>query len=180
MEVFWTSGACFLIRSELYHQVGGFDEDFFAHMEEIDLCWRLKKLNYRFMVVPDSVVYHLGGGSLAYDSPKKVYLNFRNSLIMTVKNHDGWIGLKLLQRLFIDGLAGFNFLIRGKFRNFGAVIKAHFSHHFSIGRTLKKRNAIKRSTTEFNSAGLFKKSIVWSFYFKGEKKFSKLNQRFFK
>ena len=180
VEVFWTSGACFLIRSELFHKVGGFDEDFFAHMEEIDLCWRLKKLNYRFLVVPDSVVYHVGGGSLSYDSPRKVYLNFRNSLVMTAKNHEGWIGFKLFQRLVIDGIAGIKFLLRGEFRNFGAVIKAHFSHHFKIKRTLKKRKAIKRLATEFNSTGLFQGSIVWSFYFRGAKQFSKLNQRFFK
>jgi hypothetical protein len=180
VEVFWTSGACFLIRSELFHKVGGFDEDFFAHMEEIDLCWRLKKLNYKFMVVPDSIVYHVGGGSLSYDSPRKVYLNFRNSLIMTAKNHKGWIGFKLSQRLVIDGIAGMKYLLRGEFRNFGAVIKAHFSHHFNIYRTLKKRKSIKRSTTKFNSAGLFRASILWSFYFRGAKQFSKLNQRFFK
>ena len=180
IEVFWTSGACFLIRSELFHKVEGFDEDFFAHMEEIDLCWRLKKLNYRFMVVPDSIVYHVGGGSLSYDSPKKVYLNFRNSLMMTVKNHSGWVGFKLVQRLLIDGIAGIKFLIRGQIRNFAAVIKAHFSHHFMIRRTLQKRKLIKQSVTKFNATGLFQGSIISSFYFRGIKQFSKLNQRFFK
>lgn len=179
-EVFWATGAALMIRSELFHKAGGFDEDFFAHMEEIDLCWRLKRMNYRFMVVPSSTVFHVGGGTLPYSSPRKTYLNFRNSLMMLIKNHEGLVFPKLFKRLIIDGIAAARFLFRGEFSNFWAIFKSHMYQYAHMGTLLKKRKAIKKTATTFNNAGLFNGSIVWSYYGKGVDAFSKLNQRLIK
>lgn len=180
LEVFWASGACLLIRSEDFHSVNGFDEDFFAHMEEIDLCWRLKLKGKKFMVDPSSVVYHVGGGTLPYSSPRKTYLNFRNSLFMIIKNHKGWLFPKLLWRLCIDGIGGARFLLKGEFSQLGAVFNAHMSMYKLMSKTLKKRREIQRSTENSNMAGMFEGNILWNHYIKGVKHFSELNQRLFK
>ncbi len=179
-EVFWASGACLLIRSELFHKVGGFDEEFFAHMEEIDLCWRLKKMNYKFMVCPQSTVFHIGGGTLPYTSPRKVYLNFRNSILMIVKNHEGILLPKIFMRLCIDGIAASRFLMIGEFKQFSAVFRAHLYMYKNLSSLLKKRKKIKKMSTEFNSVGLYNGNILSAYFFKGVKEFSKLNQRLFK
>lgn len=179
-NVFWTSGACMLIRSELFNNSGGFDDDFFAHMEEIDLCWRIKKQGYSFKVVPSSTVYHLGGGTLAYSSPQKTYLNFRNNLVMIIKNYDGWTFGKVFYRMCLDGLAGAQFLASGKFKNFVAVIKAHFYIYGNLRSIIRKRKEVQRSSTVFNKSGFYAGSILWAYYFKKIKKFSDLNQRFLK
>jgi GT2 family glycosyltransferase len=179
-EIFWATGAAFMIRADLFHQVGGFDEDFFAHMEEIDLCWRLKKQGHRFMVVPKSVVYHVGGGTLPYASSRKSYLNFRNSLMMIIKNHDGILLPKLFLRLCIDGIAAMRFLLRAEFGNFWAVFKAHMYQYAHLSKLLRKRKEVKKSSTNFNASGLFGGNIVWNYYVKGVKEFKDLNQRLFK
>jgi len=176
-EVFWATGACLAIRAELFHKVGGFDEDFFAHMEEIDLCWRLKRLNYRFLVVPKSVVYHVGGGTLPYNSPRKTYLNFRNSLFMLTKNHQGLLFPKLLWRMMIDGLAAMSFVAKGEFKHFGAVFKAHMSFYGQLRTFLKKRKELKKSSTEFNPVGMFRGNLLWNYYVKGVRNYSDLNKR---
>ncbi len=179
-EVFWASGACLLIRSSLFHQANGFDEDFFAHMEEIDLCWRLKKQNYAFMVCPESHVYHIGGGTLPYSSPQKVYLNFRNSTAMIFKNHEGPIFFKFFWRLMLEGIAAMKFLLTGEVRQFYAVFRAHMWFHLNTFKLLKKRKEVKKSSTTFNATGLYKGNILWDYFFKGVKTYSKLNQRLFK
>lgn len=181
-EIFWATGAALLIRSELYHEVGGLDEHFFAHMEEIDLCWRIKKLGKKFMVCPEAVVYHVGGGTLPYQSPKKSYLNFRNSLYMITKNHEGLLLPKVFWRMSLDGLAGLRFLLRGEFNQFGAVIKSHFSFYAQLGYLLEQRKKIKKATKSSitNPAGYYSGNILWARYFKGITKFSDLNQRLFK
>ncbi len=176
-EVFWATGACMAIRSKCFHEVGGFDEDFFAHMEEIDLCWRLKRKNYRFLVTPKSVVYHVGGGTLPYNSPRKTFLNFRNSLFMLTKNHQGLLFPKLLWRLTIDGIAAMGFLAKGEFKQFGAVFKAHMAFYGKLSTFLKKRKSLKSSSTRFNSTGMFRGNILWNYYVKGAKKYSDLNKR---
>lgn len=176
-EVFWSTGACLAIRSELFHKVGGFDEDFFAHMEEIDLCWRLKRLNHRFLIEPKSVVYHVGGGTLPYNSPRKTFLNFRNSLFMLTKNHEGVLFPKLMWRMLIDGVAAMSFLAKGEFRHFGAVFKAHVSFYGKLRTFLKKRKELKSTSTTFNSVGMFRGNILWNYYAKGVKKYSDLNKR---
>lgn len=176
-EVFWATGACLAIRSELFHKVGGFDEDFFAHMEEIDLCWRLKRMNYRILVQPSSVVYHVGGGTLPYNSPRKTFLNFRNNLFMLTKNHEGILFTKLLWRMMIDGLAGMSFLAKGDFKHFGAVFKAHIAFYGKLRTFLKKRKSLKKTSTTFNSVGMFRGNILWNYYAKGVKHYSDLNKR---
>lgn len=179
-EIFWATGACLMIRSHLYHEVGGFDHDFFAHMEEIDLCWRLKKRGHSFMVVPNSAVYHVGGGALPYTSPWKVHLNFRNNLMMLIKNHEGLLFPKMFWRMTLDGVAACMFLITFEFKKFGAVFRAHMWNYKNLGRNLKKRKEIKANSTTFNATGLYKGSLIWAYYFKGIRKFSELNQRLFR
>lgn len=178
-EVFWTTGACMIIRSEVYHEVGGLDEDFFAHMEEIDLCWRAKKRGYSFFVEPKSLVYHVGGGTLNYENPRKTFLNFRNSLYTIHKNHEGILMSKVLWRMILDGIAGLKFLVGFKFKHFGAILKAHFSYYGQLRSLNKKRKEIKKNSQNFNSVGLYKASILWAYFFKGIKSFQGLNKRFF-
>lgn len=180
VEVFWATGACLLIKAEIFHKVGGFDSSFFAHMEEIDLCWRIKKMGYSFVVAPRSVVYHVGGGTLPYSSPRKTFLNFRNSLLMIAKNHEGILFPKLLWRLCIDGVAGISFLAKGDVVNFWAVIKAHFSFYGRLSDVLKKRKQIQQQSTKTNLAGFYSGNVLWSYYVKGIRKTSSLNQNLFR
>ena len=179
MEVFWASGAALMIRSSVYHQVGGLDERFFAHMEEIDLCWRAKQLGHRFMVQPKSTIYHVGGGTLSYMSPFKTYLNFRNSLYMITKNHEGMLFPKLFWRLCLDGLAGVRFFFKGEFKNVWMIIKSHFVLYANMRELLVDRKTIKQKRTHHQMTGYFKGNIMWSYYFKGIRRFEDLNQRLF-
>lgn len=179
MEVFWATGAALMIRSEVYHAHRGFDESFFAHMEEIDLCWREKKRGGRFMVVPSSVVYHVGGGALPYTSPRKTYLNFRNNLIMLIKNHEGLLIPKLFWRMSLDSIAAAKFIFSGKFSNFWSVFLAHIYFYKKLRTLLKQRREVKATSTHFNDKGLFRGNLIWNFYGKGVRKFSDLNQRLF-
>lgn len=179
MEVFWASGVALLIRSSVFKEVGGFDERFFAHMEEIDLCWRAKIKGYRFMIEPKSVIYHVGGGTLEYMSPFKTFLNFRNSLYMIVKNHKGLLFPKLFWRLCLDGIAGVNFLFKGQFKNIWMIIKSHFTLYANLSSLLKDRKSIQADLTKSNLTGLYRGNIIWAFFVKGIKYFDRLNQRLF-
>lgn len=181
-EIFWASGACMLIKSSVFHEVGGFDEDFFAHMEEIDMCWRIKKLGYQFKVVPSSTVYHVGGGTLAYHSPKKTYLNFRNSLFMITKNYEGLLVVKLFYRLLLDGIAGVVFILKGSPSHTLSVLKAHRDFYRKLLKMLNKRNSLKNSPKckQSELGGFYRGSILWARYFKGIMKYSELNHRLFK
>lgn len=178
-EVFWTTGACMLIRSEVFHEVGGFDEDFFAHMEEIDMCWRIKRLGYQLKAIPSSKVYHVGGGTLNYESPRKVYLNFRNSLYMLTKNHQGFLLGKLFYRMILDGIAGIQFLSKGRFSYLGAILKAHGTFYRNYNKMLRKRRDFQPEKTKYNKTGFYTGSILWAFFFKGIRRFNDLNQRLF-
>ncbi len=179
VEIFWATGAALLIRSDVFHEAGGFDESFFAHMEEIDLCWRLKRKAYKFIAVPQSVVYHVGGGTLPYLSPKKSFLNFRNSLFMLIKNHEGILFPKLFYRLILDGIAGIRFLFRGEFKHLLSILKAHWTTFMQLNRLLKQRKKLKTESTKTNFTGLYKGNILWARYVKKITKFSDLNQRLF-
>ena len=123
VEVDWTSGACMCVRTKVYKECGGLDASFFAHMEEIDLCWRMRNKGWKLMCLPQSVVYHLGGGSLNYESPRKTYLNHRNNLLMIYKNkqHPGGV---LFVRFFLDYAAAFFYLLQGRWGAFKAVFNA--------------------------------------------------------
>lgn len=167
-EIFWASGACLFIRSKDFHDHGGFDTDFFAHMEEIDLCWRIKNNGGKILYHPESKVYHVGGGTLTYNSPQKTFLNFRNSLFMIHKNVDSKLFRSIFTRLLLDGLAGLFFLSKGQFKHLFCIAKAHYAYFFSIGKLNKKRNKTpKRSYIEHK--GVAKVSIVWEYYIKKNK-----------
>jgi GT2 family glycosyltransferase len=175
-EIFWSTGACMLVRSDAWKTCGGFDADFFAHMEEIDLCWRFHKSGYRVSFIPGSVVYHVGGGALPYNSPFKTYLNFRNSLYLLYKNlpEDKFKKI-LLYRKMLDGLAACFFLIKGQFRSAVSVWKAHVDYYKNAGSLKEKRKIVKSlSEKNENCDLLMNKSIVFEFYLKGHKTFSSI------
>ncbi|OYQ31881.1 dTDP-Rha--alpha-D-GlcNAc-pyrophosphate polyprenol alpha-3-L-rhamnosyltransferase [Flavobacterium cyanobacteriorum] len=141
-EIFWASGACFFIRRNVYRELKGFDEDFFAHQEEIDLCWRAFNLNYKIRFCGSTVIYHVGGATLSNTNPRKTYLNFRNSLLMMTKNlPSGQLLPVLFLRLCLDGLAGVQFLLQGKLSHIMAIIKAHFSFYALFSKFLSKRES---------------------------------------
>jgi riboflavin kinase/FMN adenylyltransferase len=181
-EIFWASGAAFLIQAKLFHQVGGFDEDYFAHLEEIDLCWRLKRAGYKILVVPTSTVYHMGGGTLKYGSPQKTYLNFRNSLFTLLKNESLSKLLWLLPlRLVLDGLAGMLFLAQGKYAHIRSIVRAHWHFFPKLKYGWKKRRHYDEliakagiRSASFNEKGIYPHSIVWKFYLQRKKYFRQL------
>lgn len=161
VPVFWASGACFFIRKAAYRELKGFDADFFAHQEEIDLCWRSFNRSYTTYYCGLSTVYHLGGATLAASNPKKTFLNFRNSLLMLTKNlPKNRLFLVVFGRLILDGIAGLQFLMSGKFKHFLAIIQAHFSFYSLLIKTLRKREPkIKNGYYKINS-------IVYAYFVK--------------
>ena len=173
IELFWATGACLFTRSSHFWEVGGFDEEFFAHQEEIDLCWRLKNKGYKIMVEPKSVVYHFGGGTLNAISPFKTYLNFRNNLYMLFKNLPTTSLFTIIPiRLILDGIASFTFLNqKNGFSHFIAIAKAHFSLYFAIPRLINKRKKINQKN---NLIGKTSYSIVFKNKIQKIKYFSNL------
>ncbi len=180
-EVFWASGAALFLRSRRFWEIGGFDGSFFAHMEEIDLCWRYKRAGFKVMVVPESVVYHIGGSTLPYNSVRKVYLNFRNNLFLLYKNLPSGKQFKtLFARLLLDGIAGMHFLFNGKPRLTLAIIRAHFHFYRALSSLAKRKKdedeRLQRISIspDFNDKGLYRKSVIWQYFGKGKKRFSEL------
>jgi len=174
-NIFWSSGACMIVRAASWNKCKGFDADFFAHMEEIDLCWRFHKTGHRVCFIPESVVFHVGGGSLPYDSPLKTYLNFRNSLYLLYKNlPDNNLHRIMLIRKLLDGLAAIKFLLTGKFGSVKAVWRAHIDYYKSLNELKSKRIIVKSMETEHFSGPVLNKSIVFEFYVKGNKTFDSL------
>jgi hypothetical protein len=175
IDTFWSSGACMIVRAEAWEKCGGFDDTFFAHMEEIDLCWRFNKAGYRVSFVNTSVVYHVGGGALPYNSPFKTYLNFRNSLFMLYKNlPEKNFHFVLFIRKLLDGIAAISFLLKGQFRNFRSVWRAHIDYYRNISRLKVKRAITKKTETTTPGRVILNKSIVFEFYIKGNTTFDKL------
>lgn len=173
--IFWASGACMFIKANLYKSAEGFDSSFWAHMEEIDLCWRLKNQGYNILYQPASVVFHLGGGTLPYSSPQKIYLNFRNNLFMLFKNlPDDKFRRIFLQRIFLDYVAALKFLAGFYFKGFIAVVKAHASVFINLPRLFRKRKKLKAFRIVEEHSEIYPKSIMWKFYFQRKRKFSKL------
>jgi len=167
-EIFWASGACFFIRSSVYKELKGFDADFFAHQEEIDLCWRAFNKGHQIKYNSQSVVYHVGGATLQQGNPMKTFLNFRNSLLMLLKNlpKNKLIPI-ILVRLLLDAVAGMQFLFQGKFKHLLAILKAHFSFYSLVAVHYRKRDL-------FQSEKYYKiKSIVFQYYVKAGKVFEK-------
>lgn len=169
--ILWASGACLVIRREVYKELGGLDEDYFAHQEEIDLCWRAHNAGYRAMFIPNSTIYHLGGATLDAMNPQKTYLNFRNSLFNLLKNVPGRKAYFLIfARLCLDGLAGVKFFFEGKFKHTWAIIRAHFGFYKRFRMIYRKRSDLD---PQVKYAALT--SIVWEYYLKGRKKYTDLN-----
>ncbi|MCX7728573.1 MAG: glycosyltransferase family 2 protein [Bacteroidia bacterium] len=177
-EIFWATGACMVVKSQVFWEAGGFDEDFFAHMEEIDLCWRIKNMGYKIYVYPSSKVYHLGGGTLHKINPQKTYLNFRNSLIALLKNHSPeYLFWKIFLRLILDGVAGIKFLLEGHGKHTLAVIKAHWYFYTHLKNTLEKRKKFQEKHGRLYSFyPTLNKSIVVYHYVLGVKKFSQIKK----
>ncbi|PIF06661.1 MAG: hypothetical protein CSA36_00245 [Draconibacterium sp.] len=171
--IFWASGACMFVRAAAFKAAGGFDSDFWAHMEEIDLCWRLKGIGYKIVYEPQSVVYHLGGGTLSYGSPQKIYLNFRNNLWMLFKNLPKHQFKRIFFiRMVLDGVAAVKFLAGFNFMAFRAVFKAHISFYQNISKLIKKRKLVQQNVKVKNHQEIYKKSIMWKFFIQNRKKFS--------
>jgi GT2 family glycosyltransferase len=179
IEIFWATGACMFVRASAFWEVNGFDEDFFAHMEEIDLCWRLKNKGYKIFSVPESEIYHVGGGTLQSTNPEKTYLNFRNSLITLTKNNfSGGLFWKILVRLLLDGVAGLKFLAEGKIKHCFAIVRAHWAYFTSLKKTFQKRNQQKTSVIVFDFSQVLNKSIVYLYFIKRIKTFKQLEKYF--
>ena len=169
-NIFWASGACLFIRSEVYHQLKGFDEDYFAHQEQIDLCWRTQNNGHQVKYVGKSKVYHLGGATLKETNPQKTFLNFRNSLINVAKNiPKKWFLFVLISRLILDGVAGLKFIIELRPIHSLAIIKAHFSFYKNFNKSLKKRKKISKKQNYYGHI-----SVVWQYFVLGRKEFKNL------
>ena len=171
-DVFWATGACLAIRKSAYHQAGGLDAQLFAHMEEIDLCWRMWRSGWRVAVEPASTVWHLGGGTLQKESPFKTYLNFRNGLFVMVRNLNTaglfWV---LPLRLAFDAVAAWHALFTGRPQFFVAVLKAHFHVLLGLPNALGKREG----NYEVKPKGIWPKSVILAYFLRKKKKFSDLS-----
>lgn len=172
LPIFWSTGACFIIRSQVYHDFSGLDEDLFAHMEEIDLCWKIHRSGQEVMYSGKSSVYHLGAGTLGYDSPRKVYLNFRNNLILIYKHLDpGELIYKLPLRLMLDWLAAGVFALQGKPKNALSVLSAHINFLRDLAKTRSKRAALRRKHPSYSRKTIHSGSILLDYYLKGQRKY---------
>lgn len=174
-DCFWISGAALMISSNLFFKAGGFDEKFFAHQEEIDLCWRIQNLGYRIVIQPKSEIYHIGGGSLPKSNPYKTFLNFRNNLFLIEKNIPKYKRNKVkFVRLFADQIALFRMIFQGNFAEATAVIKAYFHFWFYSKQMSKQRKIIKPKSVKYLK-GYYDHSIVKDYFLMKKKKFSDLN-----
>lgn len=174
-EIFWATGACLMIRSEIFKKTGGFDDAFFAHMEEIDLCWRINSRGFKIVCVPQSVVYHVGGGTLNTEHPRKTYLNFRNNLLMLYKNVPQTQLNKVLNaRRFFDYVAAVQLFITGKPKNASAVLKARRDFAKMKADFEEKRNENILFSTCTACDNVLKRSVVFDYYFRNIKTFDKL------
>jgi GT2 family glycosyltransferase len=175
IQIFWGSGACLLIRTEDYRSVGGLDEYFFAHMEEIDLCWRLAHKGRQVWAVPQSFVYHLGGGTLHKSNPRKTFLNFRNGLLLLYKNlPDSKVFPTIFIRLCLDAVAWLQFLTKGEWKNAMAILNAHFAFYGQLDRYHRTRSRIQPPKNADKYIGIYQGSIVTDYFLKGKKTFKEI------
>jgi GT2 family glycosyltransferase len=169
-EIFWATGACMFIKSKVYRKLGGFDEDYFAHQEEVDLCWRAQNKGYKVYYIGASEVFHLGGSTLSNMNPKKTYLNFRNSLFSITKNLPRRKAFVIIfLRLVLDGVAAIRFISQNKFKHCLAILKAHLSFYSKFVKMYKKREKVSFIRNYYVT-----KSIVWSHFVHHVKKFNVL------
>ncbi len=179
-EVFWATGACMIIRADAFHAAGGFDERLFAHMEEIDLCWRLRRMGWRIGYTSGAVVYHVGGGALGYGSPRKTFLNFRNSLIVLTKNlRHRWWAIDLLRRLVLDGFAALKFLLEGHASHSWQVFRAHWAFFLCLGSVIRQRRALRAQERSVDLTGMYRRSIAFDRFILGWKDFRQLDRKAF-
>lgn len=175
-EVFWASGACMFLRSEAYGKTGGLDGDFFAHMEEIDLCWRLKRMGYKIYYCGSSVVYHVGGGTLPNDNPRKLYYNYRNSLYLLFKNLKGMQYFTiLLPRMILDGVSASLYVVQGKWSFFMSVFRAHIRFYFTLPLLINKRRIFNKIIQQKAVNMLYQRSIVFQFFVRKKRKFAEIS-----
>jgi GT2 family glycosyltransferase len=178
VNLFWGSGACLMVRTELYRKAGGLDEQFFAHMEEIDLCWRLQRMGYRIRFIPASSVYHVGGATLQRGNPFKTFLNFRNNLLLLYKNLPAKGRSRILiTRMTLDGISAFRFLFQGALKDFLAVFRAHLAFYGMKSSYKGIKNMNQYLENDVITAGIYPGSIVASFFLKHKRKYSDLEQR---
>jgi len=174
-QIFWASGACMFIRSSIWKEAGGFDSDFFTHMEEIDLCWRINASGYKIIYIPSSVVYHIGGGTLSYDSSRKLFFNFRNNLYLLHKNLPGDMLHKILfKRMLLDGIAALRFLFTLNITAFINVLKAHINYYRHKKVLRAKRKEIQQNMIIYPDNLILNKSIVYNFYIRKKKTYSEI------
>lgn len=170
-EVFWASGAALFIKRKYWEEAGGFDSEFFAHMEEIDLCWRLKNMGYKIAYCPSSEVYHIGGGTLQVENPYKTFLNYRNNLVMLLKNLPPRKRFPILFiRFWLDFISLLKFLLEGKFSHAKAINKAHTAFFRNLRANRAKITVIRN----FNDNGLIKKCIVWQYFIRKKRTFKEI------
>ncbi len=168
----WASGACLFIRAAVFNKAGKLDEDYFAHQEEIDLCWRVRNTGYKVLACGDSYVYHLGGATLSNINPKKSFYNFRNSLFTIVKNEATGVLWRVVLRLLLDGIAGLRFLLQGKLLHLWAIIKAHWSFYYYIPRMMTKRQKEEKKIDSPRA-----KPIVFTYFLKGIREYTQAIQK---
>jgi len=174
-QIFWATGACMMIKANVYHDLGGLDNDFYAHMEEIDLCWRINDAGYKIMVYPQARVFHVGGSIIKYKSFQKTYRNFRNNLIMIYKNLPSnkiWYILPI--RFGLDAIAAYRWLLTGNFTEFRAIVAAHKDFVAYFGKWNKKRKEVQTLKKLNHKSTIYQKSIVWQFFALSKKKFSQI------
>ena len=170
---FWATGAAMFVRSDVYHEMNGLDEYFFAHQEEIDLCWRMQLFGYKIYVQPKSVVYHVGGGTLPKGNSRKVFLNFRNNLIMLAKNLPFWKGCwKISVRFGLDAVAAWKGLLAGEFQYFIAIAKSHMA--FMNWLLFVKRTTPKPEYPSYIFNGWYRGMLIWDYFFKNKKIFKEI------
>ena len=171
-SIFWATGACIMVNTAIYKELGGLDSDFFAHMEEIDLCWRIKSRAYEIYYVPDSTVFHVGGGTLSKLNPKKTFLNFRNNLLLLYKNLPAnKLNKILFIRMILDGIAAIKFMVSFQFSHALAILKAHFSFYklLSQFKNKRKENLEKAKTNIIKE--IYPKSILKEYFIHKKDKF---------
>ncbi len=176
VETFWASGGCLMVRAELYHTAGGLDPELYAHMEEVDLCWRLRRMGYTVGAIGGSTVFHVGGSVISYGSPQKLYYNFRNNLLLLLKNEPTGRLLWLLPaRLLLDGVAALKSLISGKPKEVGVIFRAHMGFYRMAGYTIRQRKAfIQRHGKVWAAGARYPGAVIWQYFSKGIKTFSQL------
>jgi GT2 family glycosyltransferase len=176
--VAWATGACLLVRASAWHELGGLEPAFFAHMEEIDLCWRLWNAGHEVWYNGASAVQHVGGGTLPKTNPRKTYLNFRNGLALLYKNAaPAELYGSMLQRLLLDGVAGLRFLASGEGGNFWAVLRAHFSFYGKLSYWHQQRRAAQPRLRVAERPGVYQGSLVWAYFVEGKKAFAQLGMK---